>query len=265
MSLRIWEHLSRKARDLMSGEEHTVRIRGLWSVRYRNQVSNLERTFSGHMLLAQSSGQGTCLSDEDPMIDLGIVGEPANNFIGMANPLSIALLDSIYNGICERPCVKIVVDGDPANKAKERAEVVAREASLLVDGSANGKKAVLVGFVSEIARRLRRAGFDLACTDSKEEEWGTEHDRFSIEDPSRSEICVAEADVAVITGMTLQTGSLDSLLEVATAEGTGVVVFAQTGANIAREYVNFGADVVVAEPFPKYDFHGTSEIWIHRR
>jgi hypothetical protein len=43
-------------------------------------------------------------------------------------------------------------------------------------------------------------------------------------------------------------------------------MFAETGANFAREYCNYGIDLVVSEPFPFYMVsNGESLIDIYRR
>ena len=63
---------------------------------------------------------------------------------------------------------------------------------------------------------------------------------------------VSEADVAIVTGMTLATNTLDDILRVAQENGTHVLLFAETGANFADVYLENGVSTVVAEPFPFY-------------
>jgi hypothetical protein len=77
---------------------------------------------------------------------------------------------------------------------------------------------------------------------------------------------IADADMAIVTGMTLTNGTLDAILETAIKNKTALVIFAETGAHFATEYCNLGVDVVVSEPFPFYlTCDGPTRIDVYRR
>ncbi len=42
-------------------------------------------------------------------------------------------------------------------------------------------------------------------------------------------------------------------------------MFCETGANLCEEYVKFGIDSAIAEPFPFYIFGGSTRIDIYRK
>jgi hypothetical protein len=95
---------------------------------------------------------------------------------------------------------------------------------------------------------------------------GREIHGVKVEDGYRTNELVGSADLAIVTGMTIATDSLELILEAAHAGGTRLLVFAETGASFGEEYCRtLGVDTVVSEPFPFYIFQGTSIIEVFRR
>jgi hypothetical protein len=81
-----------------------------------------------------------------------------------------------------------------------------------------------------------------------------------------TEELVAEADLAIITGMTISNGSLPELIDIAKKNNTKIMIVAETGAGFGRAYCDlFSIDVVVSEPYPFYIFRCHSEIKIYRK
>ena len=77
---------------------------------------------------------------------------------------------------------------------------------------------------------------------------------------------VAEADLAIITGMTISNGSLPEIIKIAKENNTKIMIIAETGAGFGRAYCElFGVDIVVSEPYPFYIFNCYSEIKIYRK
>ena len=73
-----------------------------------------------------------------------------------------------------------------------------------------------------------------------------------------------DADLAIVTGMTITTQTIDSILEVCRTHNTKVILFAETGANLGSYYLQEGADVFLGETYPFYIFNGQSEILVGR-
>jgi uncharacterized UPF0146 family protein len=259
----IFQDIRRKARERFGTNE--VPIRGIWLTRFCCQPSPEERTFSGYLLVVQSRGQGVCLSDFQPQINFAIIGDNAFDHIRSASPISIALLDSLYDDLEDPPGHFLrKVSGDPAIKAQVRATIIADETARLVEDT-GGVTVVLIGFVRHIARQLVHRGFRVVATDQSPAVVGKSFDGIAVDGSQMNNTYLRMADIAIVTGMTLTTNTIDGILETASKYGTKLLFFAQTGANLAKEYLAYGADTVVAEPFPLYDFHGESRIRIYRR
>jgi len=69
-------------------------------------------------------------------------------------------------------------------------------------------------------------------------------------------------DIAVVTGMTIVTKTLDSIINVCREHNVKLIVFAETGSNMAQYYVQRGVDCYLSESFPFYIFNGESTISI---
>jgi len=65
--------------------------------------------------------------------------------------------------------------------------------------------------------------------------------------------------------MTLANGTFPGILAAATAGGTELLMFCETGSGLAPLLVAEGVATVVAEPFPFYIFDGHTTIRIYRR
>jgi hypothetical protein len=76
---------------------------------------------------------------------------------------------------------------------------------------------------------------------------------------------IKKCDVAIITGMTLTTNTLDEIITTANESNTKIVMFAETGSNLGDFYVKNGVDCVIGEPFPFYIFQGKNTLNIFRK
>jgi hypothetical protein len=129
-----------------------------------------------------------------------------------------------------------IAAGDSLAKSMARARAVG---DLLPVGS--GARVAVIGVVNSLLRALRERGMSYTPCDLKpgRTAWG---------EPVTTDAAaaIAGADAVLATGMTLGNGTIDGLL----ATGAPVVLFAQTGAAIARELVGLGVQAVSAEPYP---------------
>lgn len=145
-----------------------------------------------------------------------------------------------------------------------RADIVAEEALKATSGEPG--RAVNIGFVGNITSRLKDKGFSVKATDFDPKVVGERIKGVDILDGSeKNRSLIRESDVAVVTGMTLATRTLEGLIEMCREFDTCMVVFAQTAPSLASKYPEFGVDAVVREPFPFYDYHGQSKIVVNRK
>ncbi len=263
-----------KIRDFVSekvvsgGNEDDLYIRGLWAVDCLFQPKN-ERLFDIKFLVAQTCGQGSAYSTRnyDPNDLRKLMGK--NYAPGLIDDLAleVAILDSIYAKFQSEPQLFFDLTGNTNCKSKHRAEIIVNEAVRCIERNAIQKpKIVNVGVVGNIIKLLLERGFDVSGCDFDDAIVDTEmFGKAPIYHGSKSLDVIARSDVAIVTGMTLTTDTIDDILRVCRENNVVLIIFAETGSNLSDFYVSEGVDVFIGEPFPFYIFEGTSRIKIFRK
>lgn len=134
--------------------------------------------------------------------------------------------------------------GTPEVRARARDAAIAELLDL-----APGDKVALIGVVNPLVAAIReRGGVCLPCDlNLRMTQWG---ERVT---DDMTEV-LGEADAVVATGMTLSNGTFDLILEHCAERGTPLVVYAQSGAAVARAFLGAGVTGLSAEPFPFSQF-----------
>lgn len=270
--MRSHERLVGELRDEAIRRSHSYDdecfvLRGLWSVDLFFRPTPQEREFDYRFLLAQTEGQGCCYCPHGSteLVDGSKLGKDARDIRPDSVCLEIALLDAIYSSFPRRPSAVHHLDGFSGAKSLRRAEIVCAEAVNLATGRVpSHTKIVNVGVVGTIVKLLGDAGYIVCCSDLDEDLQGSVVHGVEVQGGDHTCELVRDADVAVVTGMTLATGTLEGILEASSEGGCKVLLFAETGANMAEAYMELGIDVVVGEQFPFYIFQGRSVIEVFR-
>lgn len=246
-------------------------IRGAWQTHLVCRPSIDERVFDHTLLLVQTVDQGACYTHAPLALHLAdILGQDARCLETGSYQLDIATLDSGYAVLQAPPDQIIVEQGTPTAKAALRAEIVVREANrLLRRGKLNSTKkprAVVVGAIGEIIARLIQNDYTVTCTDLDPLIVGTVLAGTTILNGRRkTEDLVADSDVAIVTGMTLATGTLETILESAASSNTRIVMVAESASWLGRFYCDhLGVGAVVSEPYPFYIYTGHTRFLIYR-
>lgn len=239
------------------------RICGMWTAEFVCQPAPGERVFANRVVLVQTKGEGCCFTEEEVSIQHDIVGKSALGFVPSCRAVHIAMLDSVFDVVKRAPDDIKVLDGNRAAKAGERAEIIAQEVDRLLAGKSS-PVVVNVGVVGSLIRKLRERGYKLLATDRDRSLIGSEVEGVQVESAEHTLDYVRQADVAVVTGMTLSTNTLGDIIKAKKQAENALIVFAQTGAHLSSLYTDFGADVVFSEPFPFYDFNGRNVIGVYR-
>ncbi len=244
-------------------------IRGLWKVDLAFKPNPDERTFRYNFLVAQTMGQGSCYCDKQLEINEGLLGRDARDIISEMSCYEIALLDSIYASIPRTPQEVYELRGNSVEKAVKRGAIIVDEVERLlsrITDSPEKVSVVNVGVVGNLVKALKDKGYNVRATDLDDKIIGTSVHGVTVEDGTKTFQTVRDADLAVITGMTLTTDALNDIVHICQENDTRLVMFAETGANFGEEYCRtIGVDVVVSEPFPFYIFQGVTRIEIYRR
>jgi hypothetical protein len=275
--LSVWKHLletyHQRADEL---PESALTVRGVWKCEYALRATPRSSTLNLSFILVQTDLQGCChVQAEDDMRQhaADVIGlKAANLFLNrnIAQPIRIASLDAVYGSLIGEPNIDHVILGTNSVKASRRARIVCQQALRLLDMKPykySAPRILNVGCIGDFLAYIRdeRPEVMLDATDFALTVVDRTYHGVTVQSGSETPRLVAEADVAIVTGMTLQTSTLDEIIEVAHEHGTRLVMFAETGANFAEEYCKLGVDVVVSEPFPFYLMaRGASELRIYQ-
>jgi uncharacterized protein (DUF4213/DUF364 family) len=266
----IWEILKKTAfeKSKTFPDDYFV-IRGLWHFKLLYRPNVYERIFSYTVILAQSIGQGCCYTEETPVLDINFIGQDAREISSQYKSVEIAALDAVYDVFEKKPARRFILDGSSASKTVKRSEIVIREVLNELKKKKDIKdkkpKVINVGAVGNFIKALKDKGIEVYATDRDNSLIGQKMHDVTIESGEKTIELIKECDLALITGMTLSTGTLDDILDTSKKHKTKLVMFAETGANFAEEYCKHGIDVVISEPFPFYIFKGRSIIDVYRR
>ena len=256
----VLDFLYERAVEKNKNKQEDFEIQGLWKSEYLLHPNKKERRFHLHYILAQTEEQGCSYYNPEKFpIQLcnSFIGVPALELAAAPLPVKIAALDSVYGMLKDTPDQSFKIKGTVRQKASKRAQIVYSATRDLIERKSQIRrphKIINVGVVTNIVKQfLGQEMFEVIASDFDQSLIGKKlFGEALVESGEKTLELVAESDVAVITGMTLATETLDAIIQTAKANKTLIVMFAETGANFAREYCNYGIDVVVSEPFPFY-------------
>jgi hypothetical protein len=266
--MNIINHLVKTAKKntLLFGNSKLA-VREFWKNQYILQLTDNESPFNLKYILIRTECQGSCyIEDFDENVNEEILGKNLLEFPVNSQGVMIAYIDSLFATIIRKPDDEYVLRGSNIDKASKRSEIVCTEALKLLDSKTpkNGKRFTIlnVGVVGGFLHKLTmNSEIEIIACDFYVRIVGTTIHGVKVENGTKENSSVigertlemiAESDLALVTGMTLATNTLDSIIEIARTNNTMLLIFAETGANFAEEYCKIGVDVVVSEPYPFY-------------
>ncbi|RSM86273.1 hypothetical protein DMH04_13965 [Kibdelosporangium aridum] len=231
---------------------HGTRLAG-GNVTYRNQ----------YLLVRVGTAFGACAFETGevlPEICADASGQAVAELLRSDTAvLRVAALDAYLGAIAAhrtdpRACVVELPVGTPEIRAAARDAAVAG----LLDVPA-GSKVGLIGVVNPLVAAIRERGAEpLLCDlNLRTTRWG---DAVTTD---MTEVLDA-ADAVVATGMTIGNGTFDTILARCRERQVPLVVYAQTGAAVAREFLGAGLTALSAEPFPFSQFSAdTTALYVY--
>lgn len=265
---RIFESLRNTAiKKAKNYPEDLFILRGLWKLDIKFKPNPTERLFNYTTVLAQTVGQGCCYCPHGdiPILDDGLIGKDARYISVSDYSVNIAILDAIYSIFDKKVDKTYTLHGNSIEKSIKRTNIIVNEViNQLRDCARSEKLSVLnIGALGNVIQVLKMKNIDVYATDLDETIIGKTLNGVKVQHGSMNEELLEQCDIALVTGMTLPTKTIDTILDVAKKNQTKIIVFAETGSNFAEEYCRYGMDVVISEPFPFYIFQGTTEINIY--
>jgi putative heavy-metal chelation protein len=248
-----------------------MRIEGAWLLHLNYQPFAKERLFQYDVALVQVQATGAAYSAYEGIHKSelnALVGNDAREMITEEySPVNIALLDAMFASLSPKADEEFLISGK--NKASQRADIICNEVQNMCRKKLIPERpgVVNVGAIGCIIEKLKNKNMLVTATDLDENIINKELCGVNIADGAlHTDELVAEADLAIITGMTISNGSLPEIIKTAKENNTKIMIVAETGAGFGRAYCElFGVDIVVSEPYPFYIFNCHSEIKIYRK
>jgi hypothetical protein len=244
----------------------------MWAVDCLFKPNVNERTFNYKFIVAQTVGQGCAYSlvrDYDVKYLESLMGKNYRDLNIEDTALNVAIVDAVYSTLQREPDEVFEIGGTSIEKTETRTKIVIDEALRLIgSGKTKNERPLVcnVGVVGNFIKMLLEHDVDVIGTDFDPEVVGKKlFGKAEIIHGSKTPEIIAKSDVAIITGMTLATDTLDEIIDVARKNNTKLLMFAETGSNLGDFYVENGVDTVVGEPFPFYIFQGKSTINVFRK
>lgn len=246
------------------------KIIGLWTTDCLYNPSNNGRIFQYKYLIVQTKfGQGCAYSINTTynVNELSkLIGEDCLSEVITDGALQVACLDALSNKLNFNYCSETIeLQGKSEYKLCMRSSLIVAEAKRMI-GDLKGKRILNVGVVGDIIKSFIEEECEIAGTDFDDNIIGSKlFDKVSIYSGKYTTSLIKDADIAIVTGMTITTNSLDEIIRACKMFGVKLIIFAETGANMGQYYVKHGADVYIGEKYPFYIFDGKSTIEITRK
>jgi hypothetical protein len=242
------------------------KIRGIWRIDYHCQPNQSERDLLCGIWIVQTLGQGCCYVDyQGGYLNEDLIGQDARYVKPQHLWAEIALLDSVYSVFKSKPDNSFTFTGNARDKASIRARFIAElvKRELLKIGK---NKVVQIGVLGNLLKQCQEFDIDVVGTDFDPDLVRCGINDVTVYHADQNEQRIQEADIVLVTGMTLATNTLQGIIDTAHRYGKKIMLFTATGAHFAEAYCNtFGIDVVFSETLPHYMFQGFSTINVFRK
>ena len=225
------------------------------------------RAFSRDLVVVNlAEGTGTCwVCEEQPdlrnrlsrlvNIDVLDVGRDC------PLPLRVAATDSLASVCPADPDRRLVLSGSYLDKMKAYGELIVGESGAELDS-----EVVVVGLQDEIVDALLSRTGKIRITDLEPSLVGGQYRGIEVANGyARTIEYVERCDIAIVTGMTIVSNTLEDIIAAATAHKTRLVFYSESGGHLAARYIDHGVDVVVSSVFPFYDFHSMCVVNVFTR
>ena len=185
-------------------------------------------------------------------------GNALENVEKMPMYMQVAITDALYCLINkEKFKIKSIFAGDIRQKAKGRAQTLLKHIP-------NESKVLLLGAATEIIEEAKAKNCRLKVLDLEKQKIGIEFHSININDGGKSDFRreIEDADYIVATGMIFVSETADQLFELAKENKKNLTLYMETGSNFGPQLLEYGADVVLSEFFPYYDFFGDTKYFL---
>jgi len=254
------------------------RLVALWSVTFLLQAEASERKTRYTMRIAQSEGYGRSgghgpgLPDPDP----DLVGEDTRRILKERrwrhDADRVAIADLVIGQVSRPADERIVLDDTLHEKYVMRTKIFADEAERVLrrrdseHRKVDRPRVLVVGATEGILAALARRGLAVCATDLSPDVVGQTLGGVPVLDGrTATPGLMKDADLTIVTGMSLTNGTLSELMSLAKTHNTSTIIWAITGKNFGHYYTEHGVDSVISDPSPFLLLPGPATIAIWRQ
>lgn len=175
--------------------------------------------------------------------------------------MKVAVTDAFYCLINEEEFKdKSIFIGDIRQKAKSRAQ-------MLLKHIPSESRVLLLGAATEIIEEAEAKKCRLKVLDLEKQKIGIELYSTNISDGRKSDLQkeIEDTDYIVATGMIFVSETADQIFEFAKENKKNLALYMETGSNFGPQLLEYGADIVLSEFFPYYDFFGETKYLLSQK
>lgn len=262
----ILENLIKDAECQLTGRENDLRIDNIIVGKTLYTMKDCDKVFTdmNFCLILFENSYGFSYFQDDVDYSLSrFVNKNALSVLNESIPnyMRVAIADAMHCLINnEKISEPNVFTGDIRKKAKKRAEV-------LLAHIPNGSKILLLGAATEIIDEAKSKKCGLSVIDLESQKVGLKFNFTCIENNEIINLQdkIKEADYIVATGMIFVSETADEVFRLTAEAKKGLVLYMETGSNFGQQLLEYGADTVLSEFFPFYDFFGDTKYILFRK
>ena len=246
-------------------------ILSAFEVGFNVQFDPTERRFRQKLLFALLDDLGCVFYDDYPIEKIEhLVGVPISEAKHLSFPVQIAVLDALFKPYFSRlKCDRTIkINGTHREKAWRRTEAICDEVTLIRDLFFARRETCtvsLIGVSRLQANILNSRGFDIVAWDRDPDYVGQSLlPGVVVRHSDTIEEQLRDADILLISGMTIGNNTLPKILRMASERGIPSACWAVTASSIAPLFRNIGLTSAICEGFPPYFLPGETQLKLFR-
>lgn len=266
----LFSRLLRKAENLVVNLKKQLAVESILRIDQRFLFDH-NAVFNNTLYLFQAGGLiGKAYNQDESINNLNL-----NSYVGRSIDaclrddnyfIQLLALDCAFTQKHNPPLKTYIIESDNVHDKLNQYMNIVRDNIPIEEN----ERVIVIGADAVIPLALAGRTRNIKVTDLSERRIGKKYKINSttsiaeIEDGGEKSLkYVEQSDLAVVTGMTLSTRTMEEIINVARRSRTRLVFYMVTCANLAEELISEGATTVIANGFPPIDMPGKTVVGIY--
>lgn len=266
----ILQRLRNRRWRFLQNATGSCRVRAVWTLNGRSRIDEFDDDTRpaepyGYALVLTDAGLGCCYADDFLEVPSDWVGQDVQTLSSERRVWEVALLDAVPNPDALAPSRKLELDASAALKARWRADLLSDVVVSTMSRTGAEGSVILFGAVGAFLESLSGLGKTVLAADFHPSVIGQSWNGIAVRSFHDIREMVRPGCLLVLTGMSLSNDTMDDIFGLSRERNAPLIIYAQSGASFASDYLRFGAECVLAEQFPFYTMPGLSKISVYDR